>query len=117
MLGNMVLNINGLERESAPQPMEGQLARLHEQIQLLDFIQDAVILRDMRDAIILWNRGAEEIYGWPQAESLGLSAHTLLQTEFPHPLEEITAELLRDERWEGELVHTRRDGSKVVTSN
>jgi PAS domain S-box-containing protein len=117
MLGNMVLSLTDLEQESAHQPMEGQIARLHEQIQLLDFIQDAVILHDMSGVIIFWNRGAEQMYGWTRAEAMGTISHIFLQTEFPQPLEEITANFLLNERWEGELAQTRRDGSKVVVSS
>ncbi len=40
--------------------------------------------------------------------------HQLLQTVFPIALAEIEAALARSDRWEGELVHTTRDGTKVV---
>jgi two-component system, LuxR family, sensor kinase FixL len=74
-------------------------------------------VRDMSDIITYWNRGAEERYGWTRGEAVGKLTHQLLQTIFPAPLKEINAELLRADRWEGELVHTKRDGTKVTVGS
>jgi two-component system, LuxR family, sensor kinase FixL len=57
------------------------------------------------------------LYGWTQAETIGAVTHELLHTIFPSPLEGITVALLRDGRWEGELVHTRRDGTPVIVAS
>jgi PAS domain-containing protein len=37
--------------------------RLAEQARLLNLSSDAIIVRDMHDVVVYWNRGAEEIYG------------------------------------------------------
>jgi PAS domain S-box-containing protein len=88
--------------------------RLAEQARLLDLTNDTILVRDGRDRITYWNRGAEKSYGYSSAEALGRVPHDLLKTKFSEPLEKITEALHRDHRWTGELIHTRRDGGQVV---
>ncbi|HEV8453299.1 MAG TPA: PAS domain-containing protein, partial [Gemmatimonadales bacterium] len=90
---------------------------LRDHARLLDLTHDTVFVRDMSDAITYWNRGAEALYGWSRDEAVGKISHQLTQTILPAPLEEINEELLRTGRWEGELVHTRRDGTQVVVAS
>jgi PAS domain S-box-containing protein len=90
---------------------------LKEQASLLDLTHDTIFVRDMNDVIRYWNRGAAESYGWTSDEAVGQVSHALTQTIFPAPLEQITSELLQEGRWEGELVHTRRDGSQMVVAS
>ncbi len=73
-----------------------------------------VLAKDMDDRIVFWNRGAELFYGWTQKEAMGQVTHELLHTQFPEPLAEIKAKLLRDGVWNGELVHETRNGEKRV---
>jgi PAS domain S-box-containing protein len=89
----------------------------HEQVRLLELTHDSVIVRDMNDVITFWNRGAEELYGWNRTETAGRMSHELLQTKFPVPLGDIMQVLLHTDRWEGELVHTRRDGTQISVSS
>ena len=90
--------------------------RLAEQARLLDLSSDAIIVRDMHDVVVFWNRGAEEIYGWTRDQAVGKAKAKLLNSEFPEPLEEITTKLHRDQRWRGDLIQTRRDGTRIVVS-
>ena len=92
-------------------------AALREQAGLLDLTHDTIFVRDMNDVITYWNRAAEELYGWTAADAVGSIPHRLMQTVFPAPLEQIRAELLGAGRWEGELVQTRADGSRVVVAS
>jgi PAS domain S-box-containing protein len=90
---------------------------LREQADLLETTHDAIFVRDMNDLITFWNRGAEELYGWSRDEAIGKVTHELIRTVFSEPLQDIKAAVIRDNRWEGELIHTKRDGSKVVVAS
>jgi PAS domain S-box-containing protein len=90
---------------------------LSAQAGLLDLTHDTVFVRDMNDVITYWNRGAYELYGWQRGEAVGKITHQLMQTIFPMPLEEIMAELFRNGRWEGELIHTKKDGTRAVVAS
>src|SRR6266566_9199020 len=90
---------------------------LREKASLLNLTHDTVFVRDMNDVITYWNRGAEERYGWTREEAVGKVFHQLMQTIFPVALEEINTALLRTGRWEGELVHLKRDGTQVIVES
>ena len=66
---------------------------------------------------VVFGRGAQELYGWTEKEAMGKHSQELLQTIFPTPLEDIRAELLRTNRWEGELKKTKADGAQVVVAS
>jgi PAS domain S-box-containing protein len=90
---------------------------LRDHAELLALTHDTIFVRNMGDAITYWNRGAEALYGWSRDEALGKRSHDLTQTVFPESLDRINHELLRTNRWEGELVHTTRDGIQVVVAS
>ncbi|MFM0203372.1 ATP-binding protein [Paraburkholderia fungorum] len=87
------------------------------QARLLDLTHDTVFVRDTAGVIIYWNHAAEVLYGWSKAEATGKAADDLLKTVFPAPRDEVQRMLLRDGHWEGELTHTRRDGSQVIVAS
>jgi PAS domain S-box-containing protein len=97
--------------------LEAQARTLQDQASLLDLAHDSIFVRDMTGAVRFWNRGAEETYGWTKEEALGKVTHTLLQTQFPWPLEKIEEDLLEHGHWEGELIHTRRNGSRIIVAS
>src|SRR5215207_383336 len=52
--------------------------QIREQAALLDQAQDAILVRDLAQSILFWNKGAEKIYGWSAEEVLGKNAEALL---------------------------------------
>ncbi len=93
---------------------EKTMAPSQQKEDLLARANEGVMTRTMEGIINFWNHGAERLYGWRKEEAIGRVSHDLLQTQFPQPLEEIDSELVRNGRWEGKLVHTTRDGSRVT---
>ncbi len=102
-------------REKVEQAYREQAIRLREQADLLDLAPVAIIVRDWGNRVRFWNAGATEVYGWTAAEVAGRDLQAVLRTVFPTPLAQIEADLQAKGRWEGELVHTRRDGSQITT--
>jgi PAS domain S-box-containing protein len=84
---------------------------------LIELAYDAIIVRDPASNIISWNRGAEQLYGWTAQEAIGKITHELLQTRFPETREALDNFLATGEQWEGELVHTCKDGTQVVVES
>ena len=94
-----------------------EVAERTQQASLLNLTHDPIFVRDMSDVITYWNRGAQELYGWTDKEAMGRRSQELLQTIFPTALDDIRAELLRTDRWEGELKKTKADGTQVVVAS
>jgi PAS domain S-box-containing protein len=97
--------------------LEIEVQERTQQASLLNLTHDTIFVRDMSDVITYWNRGAQELYGWTAEDAIGKNSQQLLQTVFPVPIDDIRAELLRTDRWEGELKKTRADGTHVVVAS
>ena len=85
--------------------------------QLADLSHDAIITADSNCRITGWNLGAEEMYGWTEAEAMGESIHDLLHTSAAVSTAEIDEILQREGRWDGELNHIARDGRRLVVES
>jgi PAS domain S-box-containing protein len=92
-------------------------AALREQAQLLDLAHDAIFSATGDGTILFWNHGAAEMYGWTRDEATGQVSHDLLHTVFPEPLAEVIRHLNAEGHWEGELIHTCRDGSTITVAS
>jgi PAS domain S-box-containing protein len=105
------------ELESEIAERRRQDASLREQAQLLDLASDTIVVRELGGAVTFWNRAAEAMYGWTRDEALGKALHALLKTDTPSSLEQIEEALVKEGRWEGEIVQTRRDGARLVIAS
>jgi PAS domain S-box-containing protein len=88
--------------------------RLREQADIIDRAHDAVIVRDfVTDRVIVWNKGAERLYGWSGNEAIGRSMGELLNAEHGDrkPLLE---QLVSTGEFHGEIKHRAKDGHEVI---
>ena len=105
------------EIRAANEELKLQARILREQAALLDLSQDAILIQSIGGETLLWNQGAEHVYGWTKAEAIGKNSHELLNTRFSPPLSEIMKRLEQKGHWEGELQKSRRDGQTIVVSS
>ncbi len=87
---------------------------LSRQAELLDLAHDAIILRDINGTISFWSVGAERTYGWRKEEAIGKMTHDLLHTVSPLELQTIMDIANREGSWEGELLHTGKNGNIIT---
>lgn len=83
------------------------------QAALLDKAKDAIILCSLDDTVIYWNKGAENVFGWPAQGALGEKI-TSLNCRNVEQRARLIAELLATGEWSGELTHYAKDGREVA---
>ncbi|MCL4532374.1 MAG: PAS domain S-box protein, partial [Actinobacteria bacterium] len=103
------------ERKRTEEHLAEQAALLREQAELLDLAH--ILIRSADDRIVTWNSGAASLYGFSREEAIGRVSHDLFQTVFPESQQAVAEALDEAGHWQGELVHTARDGRKVVVAS
>jgi PAS domain S-box-containing protein len=84
---------------------------------IVDSSQDAIIGKDLNGTITHWNKGAEDIYGYPSDEVIGKSISILAPHDRPDEISAILEKVRKGERVEYfETVRVRKDGQRVSVS-
>ena len=84
---------------------------------LIDHTYDALLAWELHGEIIFWNRGAERLYGIPQAGALKRVSHELLRTRTEGGVEGFVSALERDGFWEGELEHSSGGNGRIIVES
>ena len=91
--------------------------RIREQAALLDQAQDAILVRDLNQNILFWNKGAEHIYGWTAQEAVGKNAKDLMFKESSKQFDVARQEVLKNGEWKGEVHQIRSDGAEIIVES
>jgi PAS domain S-box-containing protein len=87
--------------------------RLAEQAALLDIAHEAILVKDLEDRIIYWNKGAERTYGWTAAEAVGRKSQELLGHDEALFKKAIDV-LMSTGEWHGELMKLAKDRRELT---
>jgi len=90
--------------------------QLREQATLLDNAQDAILVRDLEDKVLFWNRSAERIYGWPAAEVIGRDLKDIYKDSLAQ-FNDAKGAVLGTGEWEGELRQLTRNGKEIIVES
>lgn len=88
--------------------------QIRQQANLLDKSQDAILVRDMDDRVIYWNKSAERTYGWRVDEVIGKRTTDLYFDDVPAEFHEAQRILLEEGEYRGEFTHVTKDGKHLL---
>ena len=90
--------------------------KIQEQAALLDVTTDAILVRDLNNQILFWNKGAERLYGWQEHEVISSNAIALLSKDLPQ-FEEAMKTVTSLGEWSGELSKVTKSGKKIIVES
>jgi two-component system, cell cycle sensor histidine kinase and response regulator CckA len=90
--------------------------KIREQAALLDIATDAILVRDVQNQILFWNKGAERLYGWTVDEALGKTVGLLFQDGLAQ-VQLAQQQLMIDNEWQGELNQITKAGQNITVES
>ena len=91
--------------------------KIREQAALLDVSTDAILVRNIHNQILFWNKGAERLYGWKAEEVVGKNVLQLLYKEISLLLEDAYLRVMNTGEWRGELHQLTREGKVIIVES
>ncbi len=88
-----------------------------EQAALLDVATDAIVVRDIHNRILFWNKAAERLYGWQREEVMGLNTSDFLYKDTSQQLEDALMGVANQGEWHGELQQVTKDGKQITVES
>ncbi|WP_375448864.1 PAS domain S-box protein [uncultured Nostoc sp.] len=91
--------------------------KIREQAALLDVSTDAILVRNIHNQILFWNKGAQSLYGWKAEEAVGKNVLQLLYKEISPQLEDAYLRVMNTGEWRGELHQLTREGKVIIVES
>ena len=91
--------------------------KIREQAALLDVSTDAILVRNIHNEILFWNKGAERLYGWKAEEVVGIDVLQLLDKEISPQVEDAYLRVINTGEWRGELHQLTREGKVIIVES
>ncbi|MEH1856433.1 MAG: PAS domain S-box protein [Nostoc sp.] len=91
--------------------------KISEQAALLDVSTDAILVRNIHNQILFWNKGAQSLYGWKAEEVVGKNVLQLLYKEISPQLEDAYLRVMNTGEWRGELHQLTREGKVIIVES
>ncbi|MGB3207944.1 MAG: response regulator [Crinalium sp.] len=110
------LKNKAIVNEHIQQQIDELRYNLAEQAALLDITTDAIIVQNLSNHILFWNKGAERVYGWLADEALGKNANKILykaSEQLENPEQTITT----IGEWQGELNQITKDDRELIVAS
>ena len=87
--------------------------KIIEQAALLDKAHDAIVVRDLNNRVMYWNKAAELLYGYTAEEAIGRNSEELFYQNSPPKLPEMERELKKNGEWYGEIKQFKKDKTSL----
>jgi two-component system, cell cycle sensor histidine kinase and response regulator CckA len=91
--------------------------KIREQAALIEISPDAIMVLNLAGRFLLWNQGAEKIYGWQANEILGKNSDELLFRQQLSQLATPLQKVIETGEWRGELSKITKSGQEIQVSS
>ncbi|MDX2216670.1 MAG: response regulator [Oculatellaceae cyanobacterium bins.114] len=91
--------------------------QIREQAALLDIATDAILVEDLNNRVVFWNKGAEHLYGWSAEEVLGKRTKAILYKQLSPQFQLAQKILFEQGEWSGELHQISRKDKEIIVES
>ena len=92
--------------------------KIAQQAVLIDIATDAIFVQDLgENRILFWNKGAERLYGWTEAEILDQDINRLADNNNSDLFKRAIDTTIKTGSWQGEFEQLTKTGQKIMLAS